>query len=431
MFSQLVEAARGLFVRPEFTTNNSNAQGASGRTITQTEDAPESQDAMVTATRRSMLSRPGLDSAASTPSRGSPAVNGKRKSSSTLDVQDSHTSKRRKKPEVSMNGSGESSKSSSPGLLKDRHHKVMKAVEIRSPLGSEPSTQDASPERFKESVQINAPSPKVNGPESKFKPTHVRFGSEEPVSEPVQEREAMKEKEEEPEEKTQNEGQDSQEESDEDDAPEAVSNVAQLQQLKEQERKRQQAKQKLEQMKKEKRREHEKRLQSQAAASKPRRMSPPAVPLSQIQKPKHDEIMSESSATLQGSDVKPSSPSVFKSSLPLLLPDEILNAEPTTRPPTPPRERQKSMTKTTSNKIRFLDAVQKPPKDIRIGNTSVRVLDGTTQFNSRTGANNRLAPKASKASKSVKESWMAGHWNRNVSSGLRRTTGGTSGFVRK
>ena len=159
-------------------------------------------------------------------------------------------------------------------------------------------------------------------------------------------------------------------------------------------------------------------------------MSPPALP-TQLQKQKHDEIMSESSATLQGSDVKATSPSTLKPSLPMLLPDDILNAEPTTRPPTPPREKQPAFAvKAKSNKIRFLDEAQRPPRDIKIGNTSVRVLDETTHFNSRTGANNRLAPKASKASKNVKDRWISGHRNKNVSGGLRRTTG-TSGFVRK
>lgn len=159
-------------------------------------------------------------------------------------------------------------------------------------------------------------------------------------------------------------------------------------------------------------------------------MSPPALP-TQSQNQKHDEIMSESSATLQGSDTKATSPSTLKASLPMLLPDDILNAEPTARPPTPPREKKPAFSvKAKPNKIRFLDEIQKPPKDIRIGNTSVRVLDETTQYNSRAGANNRLAPKASKASKNVKDRWITGHRNKNVSSGLRRTTG-TSGFVRK
>lgn len=159
-------------------------------------------------------------------------------------------------------------------------------------------------------------------------------------------------------------------------------------------------------------------------------MSPPALPTAQLQKQKHDEIMSESSATLQGSETKATSPSTLKASLPMLLPDDILNAEPSTRPPTPPREKLNFAVKASSNKIRFLDTVQKPLKDIRVGNTSVRVLDEMTQFNSRTGANNRLAPKASKAGKNQKDRWISGRRNTNVS-GLRRTTGGTSGFVKK
>jgi U3 small nucleolar RNA-associated protein 16 len=118
-------------------------------------------------------------------------------------------------------------------------------------------------------------------------------------------------------------------------------------------------------------------------------------------------------------------------SLPILLPDEILNAEPSIRPPTPPPENSRHMAKPTSRKLRFLDEVQKPPKDARIGNTSIKVLDEMSHYNSRTGANPSLAPKSSKASKNVRDSWLLGNRNKDVSNGLRRTTGGSSGFVRK
>lgn len=118
-----------------------------------------------------------------------------------------------------------------------------------------------------------------------------------------------------------------------------------------------------------------------------------------------------------------------------MLPDEILNAEPSVRPPTPPRETEPATVKTSSNnnnKLRFLDTAQKPPKDVVVGGTSVRVLDGTTNYpNWKTRSNPTLPPKLSKASRNVRDSWMAGNRNKNVSSGVRRTAGGPSGFVRR
>ena len=242
MFSHLVTAARGLFVRPE----SDDQEGQS-----------ETDETMVTATRRSTFSKTEEGSATSTPTRRSPAANGKRKSiSPTPEVQDSHAraSKRRKRPqvEVVINTGTVNSKSSSPDPTKARRFQVLDRVEVMSPRGSQPSTREPSDVPSEELARDNTPSTKRMSkkqtkskkpaksaepakpakPESNVKSTHMRFDSEEPV--PIVEEEKQVEKVEE-------EPQDNQEDSDDDDAPEAISNVTQLQQLKGEERKREQA----------------------------------------------------------------------------------------------------------------------------------------------------------------------------------------------
>lgn len=240
MFSNLVTAARGLFVRPESISEQEEQQGQNTAP-----DQPDIDDTMVTATRRSTFPKPEGDSAASTSSRGSPAVNGKRKSvSSTPDIQESHATKRLKRPqvEVVINSSNVSSKSGSPEPTKGRRFQIMESVEIVSPRGSRPSSRNQSRVPSEELVQDNTPSTKSKPAEpakveSSLKSTHVRFDSEEPAP-TVEEA-----KEEDTTEKPQDEPQEEEEDSDDDDAPEAISNIAQLQQLKDEERKREQAKQ--------------------------------------------------------------------------------------------------------------------------------------------------------------------------------------------
>lgn len=105
----------------------------------------------------------------------------------------------------------------------------------------------------------------------------------------------------------------------------------------------------------------------------------------------------------------------FKGPLPALLPDEILAAEPMIRPPTPPP----IVTTITSKKHRFIDADPKPPKDIKTGTVKVRVLEDNKSA---------LPPRASKASKSLKESWLAGERGRKGVTAPRRKIGG--GFLR-
>lgn len=175
-----------------------------------------------------------------------------------------------------------------------------------------------------------------------------------------------------------------------------------------------------EQLKKEKRKERDQRLKSQAISKKSKELSNGGRPRTHA--PEQDDIMSESTATLQDSGFK--DPRNLAGSLPALLPDEILNAEPAARLPTPVSENDKSKPR-ISRKRKFLDEEQKPPKDVRRGDTTIRVLDRSS------GKTNSLAPRASKAGKHVRENWLSGNRNSANIGALRRTTGTAKGFVRK
>ncbi|KAJ9484579.1 hypothetical protein VN97_g8791, partial [Penicillium thymicola] len=134
----------------------------------------------------------------------------------------------------------------------------------------------------------------------------IRFGSEEP--EPVETQ---------PEEISETPTQDDDDEDDsDDDAPETIDNSAQLLKMKEQAKKQEVAKQLEEQLKREKRRKLDERRKLQAKS---------------IVKPKEsptDDMLSESTATLQGTTTQ----DARRAALPALLPDDILNAEFAIRP---------------------------------------------------------------------------------------------------
>ena len=106
-----------------------------------------------------------------------------------------------------------------------------------------------------------------------------------------------------------------------------------------------------------------------------------------------------------------------KPQLPDLLPDDILNAEPLTRLPTPPR-RQPALEKRLSKKRKLLDRDTKPPKDVQRGSLTVRVLQSASE---------NMAPRISKESRALRESWLTGQ--RGPKGGIeRRRPGG--GFIR-
>ncbi|KMP05510.1 hypothetical protein CIRG_05191 [Coccidioides immitis RMSCC 2394] len=409
MFSHIVTAARGLFSSSDSSHRQSNSSRGAENTDPQT---------MPVATRRSILSQSEDFSSRNS----SPAANGKRKKNLlTTEAAQEPTPKRRRGQRA--DGTKSQSNTPQPNGVPKRRYQVLEAVEIRSE--SRPGTRESSVATPRASVKPDEPFP---GTVSKTKTAHLRFDSEEPQLElngvqedDIKENEAESQQQEE-------------EMSDDDEAPEAVSNTKQLQELREAERRKEEAKQRQEQMKKEKRREHEKRLKLQAKFKPaPVEFATPSKPLPAS---KQEEILSESSATLQGSEVKAQSSSFLLTSLPKFLPDEILLAEPPVRPPTPPRDVEKpSMAlKPSGNKLRFLDTVEKKPKDVRLGAMSIRVLeDSHSAAGGKTDLHNSLPPKASKKGRTIRESWMAGN-RRGVSAvhgGLRRTTGGPSGFLRK
>lgn len=88
--------------------------------------------------------------------------------------------------------------------------------------------------------------------------------------------------------------------------------------------------------------------------------------------------------------------STGKSPLPLLLPKEILAAEPVIHAPLPPLSKSKLA---MSQKRKFLDPEPKPPKDIKRGNVNIRVLEDHRSS---------LPPKSSQTSKALRESWLTG-----------------------
>lgn len=129
-----------------------------------------------------------------------------------------------------------------------------------------------------------------------------------------------------------------------------------------------------------------------------------------------DDIISESTATLQGSVIRESGRRV----LPALLPDEILNAEPIHRLPSPPPEEQPKI----STKQHKFFKEDEPAKDIRRGDVTIRVLETKKEM---------LPPKSSAVGRRVKAAWQAGQRGRNgnAAGGLKRVGGGSKGFVRR
>lgn len=136
-----------------------------------------------------------------------------------------------------------------------------------------------------------------------------------------------------------------------------------------------------------------------------------------------DDMQSESTATVQGITTQ----DARRAALPALLPDDILNAEPAIRPPTPPAEDQFAPPK-KSNKLRFLDKQDKLPKDVNMGDVSIRVLDAPSSKKSSKPA---LPPKISKAGRNLKSSMLLKARSTAQGNGLRKKAGGPSAFVRR
>ncbi|CEJ53781.1 hypothetical protein PMG11_00122 [Penicillium brasilianum] len=342
MFSNIVTAAKGLFVRHESQDLLADPAGA---TAAATSD-------MVTATRRGTVT----SNPTGGPNTNGPSKQGKRKARPvTTEKTNDKQSKRRKRNSVE--------------------------AEITTMEESSADEEETAPKK------------------------HFRFGSED--SEPsVPEilHDSIPAKGE----------QDEDEESDsDDDAPETIDNSAQLLKIKEQARKQEKAKQQEELLKREKRRKLDETRKLQAK-SKPKEITAPS-----------EDLLSESTATVQGDNTE----DARRRALPALLPDDILNAEPIARPPTPPAEDNFGFAiPKKSNKLRFLEKNEKPPKDVHVGDVTIRVLDAPSTKQSSKPA---LPPKASKSGRGLKEGWLKQQKSTAHVNGLRRTAGGSSGFKRR
>lgn len=106
-----------------------------------------------------------------------------------------------------------------------------------------------------------------------------------------------------------------------------------------------------------------------------------------------------------------------RAALPLLLPQELLNAEPAVTPLTLQPEKPKAKPD-ISRKRKRLTMDSKPPKDLQKGRFKIRVLPT---------ASDNLPPKPSKESKSLRESWLTGQRGKR---GIERRKPGGS-FVRQ
>ncbi|OXV09695.1 hypothetical protein Egran_02524 [Elaphomyces granulatus] len=206
-----------------------------------------------------------------------------------------------------------------------------------------------------------------------------------------------------------------------DEAPESFDNSSQLQKMKAESQKQDDVKKRAELLKKEKRRQLDERHKFQANSTSKKLKHNSAGVRSSENNTAHDDSVSESTATLQGSIPKENG----RSPLPTLLPDEILNAVPAARPPTPPPET--SEPKQSSKKLKFLDNAMKPPRDLHLGGVTIRVLD---EGSSGTQTSSALPPKVSKPGRNIREAWMAGKRNKGNSNSLRRVAGRPSSFVR-
>ena len=171
----------------------------------------------------------------------------------------------------------------------------------------------------------------------------------------------------------------------------------------------------LEAIQKSRRQKRDKRLRAQAKIAKKHRAASISPHLEEDLKPEGSErSMDEEKGTSHHVNHLKWSWSSGEP-LPLLLPDEILAAEPITHLPTPPSDHRR-MTNVPSKNRKLLEAETKPPADIIKGPVRVRVLE----VNRGT-----LPPKASKSSKIIRESWLTG---RNAS--MHRRKIGT-GFIRR
>ncbi|RLL98586.1 hypothetical protein CFD26_103150 [Aspergillus turcosus] len=364
MFSHIVTAAKGLFAPQEVDETKLDTSNTTSSTST----SPIGREAkMVTATRRRNLETSSTASGEST--GASTPANGKRKPEST-----------------------------SAGKPESQHNKRRKRSSLEA--GDEPE-RESSTETSIAMVESESKREEAQTPAAKTK--HFRFDSEEPEL-PVEMETEVPE--------PQPQDQDNEDSSDDDEAPEAIDNSAQMSKIRLEAKKQERARQIEEQQKKEKRKQLDELRKQQAKQKDVAKLAAGSA----------DDQLSESTETLRGSTTQ----AARRSALPALLPDEILNAAPVARPPTPPLE-ELNVSHKKPNKLKFLEATEKRPKDVKLGDVTIRVLDENPTKKAKTS----LPPKASKTGRNAKQNWLNRSRSTATVNGLRRTAGGSSGFVRR
>lgn len=186
--------------------------------------------------------------------------------------------------------------------------------------------------------------------------------------------------------------------------------------------------------KKHKRREHDQRLRLQAKSAKdPQYNDKPSTEDRRTKASSAKNAEADGQTPVGGSKSTGKFPSIIsdegwrppansrtsgKTPLPLLLPEEILAAQPVVRAPTPTLPNSKVA---VSQKRKFLDLESKPPKDIKRGGVTIRVLQDNRSI---------LPPKSSQVSQTLRESWLSGRRGFKGEIAVpRRKLGG--GFVRR
>ncbi|KAF4157870.1 hypothetical protein CNMCM6069_004953 [Aspergillus lentulus] len=360
MFSHIVTAAKGLFARQEDDEDKLDSSNTTSTTST----SPIGREAkMVTATRRRNLET-------------SPTTSGDNKGVST-------SANGKRKPE-----------STSAGKSESQHNKRRKRSSLEA-------AEEPERELPTESAMVESDSKRevAQAPASKTK--HFRFDSEEPELPVGMETEAPEPQQKDP---------DNEDSSDDDEAPEAIDNSAQMSKIRLEAKKQERARQIEEQLRKEKRKQLDELRKQQAKQKEVTKLAAGSA----------DDQLSESTETLRGSTTQ----DARRSALPALLPDEILNAAPVARPPTPPLE-ELNISHKKPNKLKFLDATEKRPKDVKLGDVTIRVLDENPTKKDKT----TLPPKASKTGRNAKQNWLNRARSTATVNGLRRTAGGPSGMT--
>lgn len=162
--------------------------------------------------------------------------------------------------------------------------------------------------------------------------------------------------------------------------------------------------------KKRKERDHLLKTQAKSGTKKKKKEKIP-----QAQSPSQDTI--SESVTMTSNEPPKQEKWLMGTSLPALLPKDLLEEEPVVHPPTPPTNIS-SNKMSAKTKLKLQRKQSEFPKVIKRGMLSIRVLETDQSL---------LPPKASKNSKVIRESWLAGH--RGTSFVPRKKLGG--GFVRK